>query len=213
MSTEHVNREETERRLERLRADYDDPPVVESTFDVDPSGFAEATANAREGYIGGGYCWVVRSPEQAPPLSPSMPDDAGNDHDRVLLILSRGADDWGLPGGGLEGYEPAAVSDPPPSPDDDAHGETYEEAAVREVAEETGVECRITGCWKIERGYWEPTDDRDLRLHSLYVFFEAEYVDGHPDLQPGELDGAGWFRHMPERLHPANEEKAAEWEP
>ena len=213
MPPTHVHREETERRLERLRREWDDPPIVESTFDVDPDEFAAAMANARNGYIGGGYCWVVRSPEQAAPLTPSMPDDAGNDHDRVLLILSRGSNEWGLPGGGLEGYDPGEVEDPPPAPEDPAYGETYEDAAVREVAEETSIECRITDCWKIERGTWEPTDDRDVLLHSLYVFFEAEYVDGHVALQPGELDGAAWFRYMPERLHPANEEKAAAWEP
>jgi 8-oxo-dGTP diphosphatase len=213
MPVEHVNRVETERRLERLRAEYDDPPVVETTFDVDPAGFAEATANARDGYIGGGYCWVVRTPEQAAPLTPSMPDDAGNDSDRVLLILSRGSNEWGLPGGGLEGYDPAAVEDPPPEPDDAAHGETYEDAARREVAEETGIECRITDCWKIERGTWEPTDDRDVVLHSLFVFFEGTYADGHIAVQQGELDGAAWFGHMPERLHPANEAKAERWEP
>jgi hypothetical protein len=82
-----------------------------------------------------------------------------------------------------------------------------------EAAVETGIEWEITDCFKIERGRWMPADDSETVLHSLSVFFEATDAGGHIAIQPGELDGAAWFRYMPERLQPANEQKAAEWEP
>ena len=47
------------------------------------------------------------------------------------MILGRGGDRWGIPGGGREGDE------------------TYEEGALREVREETNVGCRITGLWGV----------------------------------------------------------------
>jgi 8-oxo-dGTP pyrophosphatase MutT (NUDIX family) len=45
---------------------------------------------------------------------------------RVLVILGRGGSRWGFPGGRED-------------------GERYEDAAVREVHEETGIDCTITG--------------------------------------------------------------------
>lgn len=210
MPFEHVNRREVERRKERLLAEYDESRVVETTFDVEQEEFAETVAHARDGYIGGGYCWVVRSPAQAAPLTESMPEKAGNDHDRALLIMSRGADRWGVPGGGLEGYDPA-VEGRPLSPSDAGHGETYEEAARREVEEETGVACTINDCFRLEHARWVPTDHRKTVMHALYTFFDATYAGGHIRVQPGELDGAAWFRQIPERLHPATEGKAERW--
>nr|WP_233265142.1 NUDIX domain-containing protein [Halomarina oriensis] len=125
-----------------------------------------------------------------------MPEAASPDSDeeRALLILGRADNGWGVPGGGQE---------------DD---ETFEEAAVREVREETDVDCEVTDLFRLERVERHCTDPDDDRVnHMLYVFFDADYAGGEIRIQPGELHGAAWFGEAPERLHPATEPKAKEW--
>jgi 8-oxo-dGTP pyrophosphatase MutT (NUDIX family) len=125
-----------------------------------------------------------------------MPEEAtpGDGEERALLILGRADDWWGVPGGGQE---------------DD---ETFEEAAVREVREETGVDCEVADLFRlehVERHCTGPDDDRVN--HMLFVFFDADYAGGEIRVQPGELHGAAWFGEAPGRLHPATEQRAAEW--
>ncbi|QPV62093.1 NUDIX domain-containing protein [Halosimplex litoreum] len=194
MAPEHVNREAVERRRDRLQAEYGEVPVERIRDEVPPERFATLCAESREGYIGGAYCWVVREPDQTAPLTESMPDDLEADR-RVLMILNRADERWGLPGGGQEGDE------------------TFEAAAVREVREETGVDCEVTDTFHLRRVTAESTGDRDERLHALYVFFDAAYVDGHIAVQPGELNGAAWFAEPPERLQPANAVRADDFWP
>jgi NAD+ diphosphatase len=64
-------------------------------------------------------------------------------------------------------------------------GETLEEAAVREIREEVGLEVR------------------DLRYfasqpwpfpHSLMIAFTAQYAGGEIRIEPEEIEAAGWFR-------------------
>jgi 8-oxo-dGTP pyrophosphatase MutT (NUDIX family) len=139
---------------------------------------------------------VTRTAEQFAALTESMPDEAGAapDEERALLILGRSEDWWGVPGGGQE---------------DD---ETFEEAAVREVDEETGVDCSVTDLFRIEHVERHCTDPDDDRVnHMLFVFFDADYAGGEIRVQPGELHGAAWFGEAPGRLHPATEPKAKEW--
>lgn len=189
MPAEHVNRESVERRLERLQDEYGEVPVEKITEAIPADEFAEAREHARNGYTGGAYAWVVRAPEQTAELTESMPDDV-EDGRRVLLILGRGGTKWGLAGGGRE------------------DGETYEEAAVREVAEETSVECELTDLFLLRRMRWESAGDHEEVLHGLYVFFDAAYGGGHIAIQPGELNGAAWFADPPARMLPANEFRA-----
>lgn len=187
-----INRTDVDRRLARLEDEWGSFPVDrrEETWPADE--FAESVALARDGYTGGGYVIAVREPEQAAPLTESMPDDATQDEDRVLLAMGRGNDEWGPPGGGREA------------------GETYEEAAVREVGEETGVDVEITGVQEALR--WTTTsEDDDRTVHTLFVVFTGRYEGGHIEVQPGELNGAAWFRELPATLHQFAERFAEDW--
>lgn len=188
------NREEVEQRLSRLRGEYGDVPVREEREEVPADVFPELRDLAAEGYTGGGYVWVMRSPQDTAPLADSRP--AGlpdHERERVLMILSRGTNRWGLPGGGRE------------------CGERYEDAAVREVEEETGIACRILEPFLIRKRVSVSTGDDDERLHTLWVFFDGRYEGGTIRIQPGELNGAAWFAEPPERMHAENEFRAADW--
>lgn len=189
---EEINRETVERRRDRLREAYPGVTVHHETETVDDDLFAELREISRDGYTGGGYAWVVRDPEDAAALTESMPD-AVDEGQRVLMILGRGGTAWGLPGGGRE------------------EGERYEEAAVREVREETGVDCEITDCFLVCHRVTVSDGDHDDRLHTLWSFFDADYADGSIAIQPGELNGAAWFVEPPARMFPENEFRAADF--
>jgi 8-oxo-dGTP diphosphatase len=81
------------------------------------------------------------------------------------------AGEWELPGGTVE------------------PGEAHEAAAVREVAEETGLTVRITG----ERGRhtWMDVGGRDLRIHARV--FDTEADTGDVVLNPAEHDRFAWL--------------------
>ena len=191
MPPEQVNRETVVRRKERLFAEYEDVHRQELTDELDDEEFDDFLAHCRSGYTGGGYAWVVRDPDQAAELTESMPDEV-DDGRRVLMIMGRGGSRWGLPGGGRE------------------DGESYEEAAVREVREETNVECDLTGLFLL-RHLVLTAPSHDEEVHTLWAFFDAKYSDGHIAIQPGELNGAAWFDQPPEPMHPENELRAADF--
>lgn len=203
MSDLEVNREDVLRRKRRLLEEYGETPVEErapdgeDVWEIPPEEFEDFLGYAREGYVGGGYVWVVRHPEDVPELTESMPDDAREDREHALMILGRGdgPPEWGLPGGGREGEE------------------TYEEAAVREVREETSVECEITDLFLLRHVPVVSSGDHDERIHHLSAFFDGRYLGGSIAIQPGELNGAAWFSELPERLMPANRRRAETWEP
>jgi 8-oxo-dGTP diphosphatase len=194
MAPTDVNREAVERRKARLLDEYDGVSVREEHEEIPANLFPELRDLAREGYTGGGYVWVVRGPQETAPLAESLPSDI-EERRRALMILSRGTDRWGLPGGGRE------------------CGETYEEAAAREVSEETGIDCSITEPFLIRQRVSVSKGEHDERLHTLWVFFDGRYEGGTIRIQPGELNGAAWFADPPERMHPENEFRAAEWTP
>lgn len=194
MATREVNREEVERRLARLREEYGDVPVREEREEVPVDLFPELRELATAGYTGGGYVWVVREPPETAPLSDSIPADI-EERERVLMILSRGSNRWGLPGGGRE------------------CGESYAEAAVREVHEETGIDCSVVEPFLVRRRVSVSKGDEDQRLHTLWVFFDGRYEGGTIRIQAGELNGAAWFAEPPARMHPENEFRAADWTP
>lgn len=189
-----INREEVERHKSRLLSDYEGVSFREEKEEVPAHIFPELRELASEGYTGGGYVWVIRDPQETAPLAESMPDDM-DERKRVLMVLSRGTNRWGLPGGGRE------------------CGESYEQAAVREVSEETGVDCRIREPFLVRKRVSVSAGDHDERLHTLWVFFDGSYEGGTIRIQPGELNGAAWFADPPERMHPENEFRAAEWNP
>lgn len=109
-------------------------------------------------------------------------DDGG----RVLLIRHpERPGEWVLPGGA---HEP---------------GEPVEEAAVREVREETGVECEVTGVWQATRKRFVLADDPATRGYLLEVFFTATATGGSVGRYPDrwedheEILDVGWFAEPP----------------
>lgn len=93
---------------------------------------------------------------------------------RVLLVHRPGYDDWSFPKGKLDA------------------GETLEEAALREVREETGLECRIIRELAITRYNYRTRNKGRLKPKAVHYYL-MERLDG--DLQgPGEeVDRAEWF--------------------
>lgn len=192
MSPTHINRERIDRREQRLADEYGIDYRENETVTVDPDQFPREVEMAREGYIGSSYVWIVRRPQQADPLTESMPDDVETTQDRALMILGRGGQAWGIPGGGQEGDE------------------TFEEGALREVREETSVECRITDLFGVRRER-RTSPEHDEVLHNLRVVFEGQYQDGQISIQPGELSGAAWMARRPREVHPLAKPIADEW--
>ena len=106
-----------------------------------------------------------------------------DDRGRVLLIEHPEGPVWGPPGGG---HEP---------------GERFEETARREVREESGVECEITGVFHVERKRFVDGRDPERRGYLAEVTFAAEHVSGTPDASADpEVLGADWFASPPEPL-------------
>ncbi|HEY2739122.1 MAG TPA: NUDIX hydrolase [Thermoanaerobaculia bacterium] len=93
---------------------------------------------------------------------------------RILLIATQKGRRWQLPKGHIE------------------EGETPEQAAIREVREETGVTGRVVAplpgveYWFVERG--------PCRVHKKVDYFLLDYVGGHSmNFDPEEVSGTGWF--------------------
>jgi 8-oxo-dGTP pyrophosphatase MutT (NUDIX family) len=93
----------------------------------------------------------------------------------VCLISTQGGKAWQLPKGLIE------------------PGEQPEEAAAREVAEETGLQGKLEG--KLERiEYWYVADyspDRE-RVHKLVYFYLFHYTRGSTKDHDSEVDDARW---------------------
>lgn len=94
--------------------------------------------------------------------------------DRILLISTQAGRRWQLPKGHIE------------------MGETAEQAALREVREETGVTGRVVAplseveYWFVEKGA--------RRVHKRVDYFLLDYVSGsEADFDAGEVSGAEWF--------------------
>jgi len=182
MTETAINREFVERQVERLQSAYVAVPVEDETVEVPTAEFPEYVENARDGYVGSAYAWTVRQPDQAGERSESY-SGGEETRERALVILPRGESEWGVPGGGLEGEE------------------SFEEAARREVREEAGVDCEITGLWHLQHARWRSEDpDDDTVSHTLHVFFDAAYAGGQIAVQEAEINGAAWVAERPARL-------------
>jgi 8-oxo-dGTP pyrophosphatase MutT (NUDIX family) len=94
-------------------------------------------------------------------------------HDgRVLVITPTGKRVTGLPKGGME------------------HGETPEEAAAREVREETGVTAEVVRPLG-DVTYWYRRSGR--RVHKTVHFFLCAFVSGSTADHDHEVDDARWI--------------------
>lgn len=192
-----ANQDEVNHLIEQLQETYTNVPVETNKQVVPADELDDILADHQGDYIGSAYAWVVRTPKAAASVSESFRLDPG-DSNRVLFLLPRASDLWGLPGGGKEGDE------------------SFEEAVIREVREETGIRCEVTRLWLLRRLEWVSHDERDDRsTYSVQVFFDAEYTGGHIGIQPGEANGAAWFAKLPstQRMLPANRTRAESWTP
>jgi len=93
----------------------------------------------------------------------------------VCLISTQNRTAWQLPKGIIE------------------DGEAPEDAAAREVAEETGLRGELVASLeRIEYWYvWTHGGDRD-RIHKLVHFFLFRYISGSTDDHDDEVDEARW---------------------
>ena len=121
-----------------------------------------------------------------------------DDDGRLLLLRDdRDPETWVLPGGGHEA------------------GETFPETARREVREEAGVDCEISGVWRAVRKRFVHRERPQRRGYLLELFFTADAVGGeagvHPDrLEEGEeVLEVRWFDDVPANAIPVVEDRTA----
>jgi len=108
---------------------------------------------------------------------------ATDDEGRVLLVRNEGDEGWADPGGKREG------------------GESFEAAARREVREETGVDCEITGLREVHvLELADETDSDRPTLASLIAIFDGVRVGGTPRPREGEIAEVGWFEACPDTV-------------
>jgi ADP-ribose pyrophosphatase len=110
-------------------------------------------------------------------------------HDNKVLLVKRqqqpNAGQWAIPGGRLR------------------FGETLQQAAEREILEETGVRIRAgQPIYTFE--IIETADNGEPTLHYVVIDLAASYIDGHP-IPADDAADARWFE--PEELdyYPINE--------
>ncbi len=100
-----------------------------------------------------------------------------NDDGEVLLVRNDGDDGWADPGGKVE------------------LGEEYETAARRELREETGVECELTGLREVH--VIENTAPDAASIFEVIVIFDGAYAGGDVRPREGEIAAAEWFSGPP----------------
>jgi 8-oxo-dGTP diphosphatase len=93
---------------------------------------------------------------------------AGPDGDEVILVHRRRYGDWTLPKGKLE------------------PGETDEDCAVREVAEETGLRCELLG--ELASTTYVDGKGRPKRVR----YWAMRPLEGEPRPVPPEIDEVRW---------------------
>ncbi|MEJ3652112.1 NUDIX hydrolase [Actinomycetes bacterium KLBMP 9759] len=94
----------------------------------------------------------------------------------LLLVRFAGSDRWTLPGGGLD------------------HGERPEDAAIREVAEETGYRIELGGLLGVDTTMWKRAlDGSAIDVHVLRILYSGEVVGGELRHETGgSTDMAEW---------------------
>jgi ADP-ribose pyrophosphatase YjhB (NUDIX family) len=96
-------------------------------------------------------------------IVPAVSAIVTDDHGRILLIHRTDNDRWAIPGGGVE------------------PGESVSQATTREVKEETGIDCEVTGVVGI---YSNPNrvaayDDGEVR-QEFSICFTTKLLGGTP---------------------------------
>ena len=96
--------------------------------------------------------------------------------DAILLVRRANPPDagkWGFPGGKIE------------------HGETMEEAAIRELEEETGVTARSLGILDVQDSFAR-NERGEIQFHYILIAVLCEWLDGEPVAGDDALE-ALWF--------------------
>lgn len=89
-------------------------------------------------------------------------------------------------------------------------GETFVDTATREVWEEAGVDCEVTGVWRAVLKRFVREDEPERRGYLVELFFTAEQVGGEAAVHPERWDesedeevlDARWFDGIPEDVAP-----------
>src|SRR5690625_3725406 len=89
--------------------------------------------------------------------------------DNILMVKNVGSG-WSLPGGAVE------------------HGETLEEAMIRETEEETGLTIDVQHIVAVNEAFFEEKGN-----HVLFITFKVEIIDGEPRIQyEEEIEKIKW---------------------
>lgn len=131
-----------------------------------------------------------QSPEQYRTLVQRFEEDAAggagvwitNEQGAVLLARNEGDEGWADPGGKVEANE------------------TFETAANREVREETGVDCQITGLCEVHVIENRHADDEEPSVFTAIPIFRGEYTGGEPRSREGEIAAVDWFESPPSEV-------------
>jgi mutator protein MutT len=123
-----------------------------------------------------------------------------NDKEEILLMRRAGevrneAGWWSKPGGGVK------------------FGEKAEDAMVREMKEELGIEVRIIGCLPATNHIITKESNAENQ-HWLALNFIAEIVSGVPtNLEPHKCDKIGWFPldKLPEKITQTTKEPVEDY--
>jgi ADP-ribose pyrophosphatase YjhB (NUDIX family) len=102
-----------------------------------------------------------------------------NENGEVLLVRNEGDEGWGDPGGKAE------------------IGESFGEVAMREVREETGVECRLTDVLEVHVVEIRSGTGDNPPVFEPIVIFTGEYTAGDPRPREGEIAQVDWFSSPP----------------
>lgn len=95
-----------------------------------------------------------------------------NNEDKVLITRHSQNHHWGFPKGWIE------------------QGQTIEEAAIREVREEGGVEAEIID--KVGHTKYTYIWERE-KVFKVVTYFLMKYISGDPKDHDWEMEDAGWF--------------------
>ena len=90
---------------------------------------------------------------------------------KVLAVKNVGRSSWSLPGGAVEA------------------GESWEQAAIREAQEETGLDVSVHGIVAINECKFE-----EIQEHAIFITFRAEIVGGGEGIsRPDEISELAWL--------------------